>query len=60
MDTLISLRDGLQEYSCTCIAKAYEHMGSYGPEWQHLKHLHAVLIAWNLLDSEITRLTAEE
>ena len=56
MDKLIELRDGLQEYSCTCIANAYAEMGSYGAEWGAIKHLFKVLCAWEVLDHEVTRL----
>lgn len=60
MDKLVALRDDLQEYSCACIAKCYEHMGSYGPEWGAIKHLYQVLSAWSILDTEISRLAEEE
>lgn len=60
MDKLIELRDGLQEYSCACIAKAYEEMGTYGREWGAIKHLFKVLCAWEVLDREVTRLSEEE
>jgi hypothetical protein len=60
MDKLVELRDGLQEYSCTCIANAYAEMGQYGAEWGAIKHLYLVLCAWDVLDREVTRLAEEE
>jgi hypothetical protein len=60
MDKLIELRDGLQQYSCSCIARVYQEMGSYGPEWGAIKHLFTVLCAWEVLDREVTRLAEEE
>jgi hypothetical protein len=60
MDKLVELRDGLQEYSCTCIANAHAEMGQYGAEWGAIKHLFRVLCAWDVLDREVTRLAEEE
>jgi hypothetical protein len=60
MNKLIELRDGLQEYSCTCIAHAYAEMGQYEREWGAIKHLFKVLCAWEVLDREVTRLSEED
>jgi|688.fasta_scaffold628690_4 hypothetical protein len=56
------LRDDLQEYVCRCISDCHRHMetGDYGRQWGSIKHLHNVLTAWALLDSEVTRLAEEE
>lgn len=60
MDKLLELRDGLQEYSCACIASVYAEMGDCGREWGALKHLYTILSAWDVLDREVTRLAEEE
>ena len=60
MEQLVALRDSAQEYVCSCIADAYAYDGPHGLPWEKLKHIHQMLSAWNILDSEVTRLAEEE